>query len=332
MKPVLSIFLIATLFLFACQTNNTNKETKSSTDTAKQTQYVHPAGKFVTVNGAKLWVETSGKGEPLFLIAGGPGASHLYMHSFDALKDSFQLVLIDNFGRGKSDTAKVLSQYSIARDVEDVEGVRKAMGYDKINLLGHSYGSLVVQSYAIKYGANLKHLIIADGLYNNAMWQNNDDNCNHEFEQNDPEIWDSLMLMRAKGYRSSDPKFSELYYKCHSGLLYAYNPDNTKLFPVDTAYPNNMNNRLYYQYVGVDGDFIVGNEVAKYDVTKELKNLTMPTLIIAGRYDRVSAPKFSVLYQKYCPQAKFVMFENSGHAPQVDEPEKEFALIRSFLR
>src|SRR5947207_15337169 len=96
-----------------------------------QSTFTHPEGKFITIKGAKFWVETSGKGEPLFFIAGGPGNSHNYTHAWDALKDSFQLVFIDNYGRGKSDTAAKLSDYSIARDVEDVEGIRKAMGFEK---------------------------------------------------------------------------------------------------------------------------------------------------------------------------------------------------------
>jgi proline iminopeptidase len=36
-------------------------------------------------------------------------------------------------------------------------------------------------------------------------------------------------------------------------------------------------------------------------------------------------------YKEYCPQAKFVMFEKSGHNPQIEEPSKLFALIKNFL-
>jgi proline iminopeptidase len=302
------------------------------TSVLAQTTFTHPIGKHIIVNGAKLWIETEGKGDPLFLIAGGPGDSHMYMHSFDGLKDSFLLVFIDNFGRGKSDTATDISKYSIARDVEDVEGIRKSLGFDKINLLGHSYGSIAVQLYAIKYGINLKHLIIADGFYSNTMWQENDDNSNREYAENDPELWDSLMVLRSQGYRSSDAKHLDLYFRFHSPLLYYYCPDNTKLEQKDNSYPNDFNKKLYYHYVGEDGDFVVGNEIAKFDVRNELKNLKMPVLIIAGRYDRVSVPKFAILYKKYCPQAKFVMFEHSGHNPQIEEQEKEFDLIRTFLR
>src|SRR3569832_2023819 len=131
MKYILSILVSCTLVQFA----------------VAQSAYVHPPGKFITLNGAKLWVETSGRGEPLFFLAGGPGNSHNYTHAWDTLRDSYTLVFIDNFGRGKSDTAAKLSEYSIDRDVEDVEGIRKALGYDKLSLLGHSYGSLVAEAY-----------------------------------------------------------------------------------------------------------------------------------------------------------------------------------------
>ncbi|MEJ2279505.1 MAG: alpha/beta hydrolase, partial [Candidatus Lokiarchaeota archaeon] len=36
-------------------------------------------------------------------------------------------------------------------------------------------------------------------------------------------------------------------------------------------------------------------------------------------------------YKFFCPQAELVMFEESGHNPQVEEPSKLFAVIREFL-
>jgi len=83
--------------------------------------------------------------------------------------------------------------------------------------------------------------------------------------------------------------------------------------------------------VGKDGDFIVGNDIGNFDFRKDLKNLKMPVLIIGGRYDRVAVPWMMVKYKEYCPQARFVMFEHSGHNPQVEEPAKEFAIIHKFL-
>ena len=73
---------------------------------------------------------------------------------------------------------------TIARDIEDIEGLRKAMNLNKISLYGHSYGSVVAQGYAIKYPQTTSHLIIANGFHSYLMWQANDDNSNHEIKIN----------------------------------------------------------------------------------------------------------------------------------------------------
>jgi proline iminopeptidase len=287
-------------------------------------------GKYYTVNGAKIWAVSFGKGDPLFFIAGGPGGSHYGLRSFDTLSAHYTLIYFDGFGRGKSDTAKNVSEYTIDRDIEDLEGLRKAMGYETINILGHSYGGVVAQGYAIKYPQHVKHLILANTFHSFVMWQENDDNSNHEIKENYPEVWDTLMKIREQGYISSDSLHQKIYSRVPYGFLYAYNPQNFtggKRKP----YPNNFNARLYYQMVGKDGDFIVGSDIGTFDYRKQLINLKMPILIIGGRYDRVAVPTMMIKYKEYCPQAQFVLFEHSGHNPQVEEPQKEFAIIDDFL-
>jgi proline iminopeptidase len=288
-------------------------------------------GKFISVNGSKLWTVSFGKGDPLFFIAGGPGGTHYGLRSFDSLSTTNTLVYFDGLGRGKSDTARNISEYTLSRDVEDLEELRKAMGFSKINILGHSYGGLVAQGYAIKYPNNVKHLILANTFHSFIMWQENDDNSNHEIKTNYPEVWDSLMIIREKGAISSDANHQAIYGKVPYGFLYAYNPDNFEGKVKRKPYPNLMNTKLYYQMVGKDGDFIVGSDIGNFDFRKQLKDLKMPILVIGGRYDRVAVPSMMVKYKEYCPQAKFVMFEHSGHNPQVEEPVAELTLIKIFL-
>jgi len=288
-------------------------------------------GKYVNVNGAKLWVVTVGEGDPIFFIAGGPGGAHPGLRSFDPLAEQkHQLIYFDGYGRGKSDTAKNVSEYTVARDIEDLEGLRKALNLNKISVLGHSYGGLVAQGYAIKYPQNVSHLILADTFHSFIMWQENDDNSNHEIRVGYPEVWDALMKMREKGAVSSDKEHQDIYGRVPYGFMYAYNPD--KFGPTGKKpYPNSFNSKLYYQMVGKDGDFIVGSDIGTFDYRKQLKDLKMPILIVTGRYDRVAVPWMAVKYKEYCPQAQFVMFEKSGHNPQVEEPEKEFRIINEFL-
>ncbi len=287
-------------------------------------------GKYYDVNGAKLWTVSFGNGEPIFFIAGGPGNAHTYLRAFDSLSTNNTLVYFDAFGRGKSDTAKDVKEYSLQRDIEDLEGLRKAMGFSKINILGHSYGGLVAQGYAIKYSEHVSHLILANTFHSYLMWQENDDNSNHEIKTNYPEVWKDLMKVREQGVVSSDPIHQQIYGKVPYGFLYAYNPENFNRVG-RKPYPNSNNTKLYYQMVGRDGDFIVGNDIGNFDYRKQLKDLKMPILIYAGRYDRVAVPYMMVKFKEYCPQAEFVMFEKSGHNPQVEEPQALFKLIRKFL-
>lgn len=287
-------------------------------------------GRYVTVNGAKLWVVTVGKGQPMILISGGPGGTHVGLRRFDSLASDNMLIYFDAFGRGKSDTAKDVKEYTLQRDIDDIEGIRQALHLGKINVLGHSYGGVVAQGYAIKYPQNVGHLILANTFHSFVMWQENDDNSNHEIKTNYPEVWDTLMKLRNEGYVSSDPICQEIYGRVPYGFLYAYNPENFRSSSAK-SYPNPFNAKLYYQMVGKDGDFIVGSDIGNFDYRRQLKDLPMPVLIYGGRYDRVAVPEMMLKFREYCPQAEFIMFEHSGHNPQVEEPHLLFEVIRAFL-
>ena len=287
-------------------------------------------GRYVLVNGSKIWVVTAGKGSPIILIAGGPGNSHFYLRPFDSLAKNHLLIYFDGFGRGKSDTAADVKQYTLERDIEDIEGIRVALKLEKFDVLGHSYGGLVAQGYALKYPQHINHLVLANTLHSYIMWQANDDNSNHEIKTNYPEVWDTLTKIREQGYVSSDDLHQQIYARVPYGFLYGYNPENFRT--EGKSYPNNMNTKLYYQMVGKDGDFIVGNDIGSFDFRKRLHELKMPVLIYGGRYDRVAIPAMTVKFKEYCPQAKFYMFEHSGHNPQVEEPQELFKLLNEFLK
>lgn len=106
-----------------------------------------------------------GHGDPLIIIPGGPGGAHPGYRVFDTLAKNNEIIYYDAFGRGKSDTAKDVKEYTLVRDIEDVEGLRKALHFEKLNVLGHSYGGLVAQGYALKYPEHVSHLILANTFH-----------------------------------------------------------------------------------------------------------------------------------------------------------------------
>src|ERR1700719_3778993 len=103
-----------------------------------------------------------GHGQPLLIVHGGPGASHDYFLPYLLpLAHHNKVVFIDERGSGKSQKLQDPSGYTVENMVEDVEGVRRSLGLGKITLMGHSFGGVLAQGYALKYQSNLSHLILA---------------------------------------------------------------------------------------------------------------------------------------------------------------------------
>ena len=57
----------------------------------------------------------------------------------------------------------------------------------------------------------------------------------------------------------------------------------------------------------------VGGDIAALDFRLDLPKLNMPVLVIVGRYDRVSLPRYAVQFKRYLPGARLVTMEESGH-------------------
>src|SRR5262249_10020885 len=117
---------------------------------------------FVDSNGVLIYYQSFGLGRPLLILHGGPGASHDYfLPHLVPLARTNRLVFIDERGSGRSQKLEDASGYTVENMVEDVESVRKALELGEVSLLGHSFGGVLAQAYALKYQANLTHLILA---------------------------------------------------------------------------------------------------------------------------------------------------------------------------
>lgn len=289
----------------------------------------HPQGEFVVLKGKKIWYESEGKGEPLVLIAGGPGLSHAYFHPyFTALADSFRIIYFDAFGSGKSERDNLKKSYSMAQDVEDIEALRKKLNLEKMNLLGHSYGGFVAQLYALNYPNSLNSVILCNTLASGKDMQNATNSLNNEIKSQFPERWEKIKKSRAKGFLSSSPEH-QAAFDIPGTLHNFYNPENAKKMP--RTEPNLYNPDLWYAMAGKDADFIISDELTRFNVEAKLKNLTIPVLVIAGRFDRNVRPMITVKYKKLIPQAEFVMMEKSGHFPFLEETSETMKILRKFL-
>jgi pimeloyl-ACP methyl ester carboxylesterase len=81
-----------------------------------------------SINGISLFVNVSGRGYPLLLMHGGPGADHHSMLAFRPLADRFNLIFYDHRCNGRSAGPPVTSM-TWQNLTADVEALRRALGF-----------------------------------------------------------------------------------------------------------------------------------------------------------------------------------------------------------
>src|ERR1700751_4626868 len=98
---------------------------------------------FIDSRGVLIYYMTVGRGAPLVIVHGGPGASHDYFLPYLLpLARTNKLIFIDERGSGKSEKLEDVKQYTVENMAKDVEALRVALNLGKISLLGHSYGGV----------------------------------------------------------------------------------------------------------------------------------------------------------------------------------------------
>ena len=289
----------------------------------------HVPGRHVPVGDTRLWIEEEGAGEPVLLLGGGPASSHVVFHpAFGALAETHRVIYLDYRGRGRADPVEDPHAITFAGDGADVAGLIRALGLGAVNVYGFSYGGMVAQALALDYPELVKRLVLANTLHSPEMWQRNHENINRELELQYPEVWDRILALRADGVRSTDPRVQQLY-AVHSRLVRFYDPDNAGKLPSE---PGSKNAALYPVLVGDDVEFFIGGEVARLpDFRPRLRELSMPVLILAGRFDRALCPRYQLDFARYAPQAEFRWMERSGTFAHIEEPETVMDLLQEFL-
>jgi pimeloyl-ACP methyl ester carboxylesterase len=135
-------------------------EEKAATETAipKPTKTGH-----ASVNGVNYYYAVYGKGEPLLLLHGGLGQIEMFGPNLAKLAQSRQVIGVDLHGHGR--TALGSRQISIVDLGNNMAGVLKKLGYDKVDVLGYSMGGGVGFQFAVQHPQMVHRLALASAGY-----------------------------------------------------------------------------------------------------------------------------------------------------------------------
>jgi len=122
----------------------------------------------VDIHGYDLFWRSVGDGGDrgtVLMVHGGPGMPHDYLAPFEDLASfGYRVVFYDQLGCGRSARARDPAEYSIDRDVADLEALRSALHLGRVDLVGSSYGGLVAIAYALAHPDGLRSLVSVSGL------------------------------------------------------------------------------------------------------------------------------------------------------------------------
>jgi proline iminopeptidase len=324
MKKILfsSYLILAAILLVNCGTSEV-KTDEAIEDNIENEAPLATTSETVEINGVKHFIEKMGSGEPLLVVHGGPGIFHDYLvPHFQTLAKKYEVIFYDQRGCGKTAFPKDTSSINIETFVEDLEGIRQHLKIDKLNLIGHSWGSLLSINYAKKYPNNLKRLILVsptpantdffNKTFTNMQSKRTEEDTKElihtmmskEFEQREEVAFRKAILLGDKVNLADQASVEELYKPM------AFNKETANSLII----VNSLMERTYFNF----------------DVTQNLDLITCPTLIVLGDLDNVPFASAQAI-QDRIKGAQLVTIQTTCHYPFFEDPKEFNHAIKSFL-
>ncbi|MFF2853406.1 MULTISPECIES: alpha/beta fold hydrolase [unclassified Peribacillus] len=285
---------------------------------------------FAKVNGTRIYFDVEGaelvpegnswrKKPVCFVIHGGPGGEHIGFKPFlTPLSASMQLVYIDQRGCGRSERGPK-STYNLENNVEDLEAIRNYLGLGKVIVLGHSYGGMVAQKYAIRYPDSVAALLLIatspSHIFGEEALVKIEETGTDDQKRMAKLLFDGAMEKQLMAEFSI--VMEPLYFYSSRGK-------------VRTEAEKEMMRKKKSNF-----NWEAANEGAKFlktfDLVDQLDQIPCPTLVAGGRHDWITPIEASILIAEKIPDSELIIFVKSCHYLFIDENKEFISRVSSFI-
>lgn len=256
---------------------------------------------------------------PLVLISGGPGFDADYFRLSPtwgkiAAQAHRRIVFYDQKGTGRASPVGPNDVVTIASSVADLEALRTALGVERMDLLGHSFGGYLAMAYGAAHGDRISHLILmgsAAPKFSETIFL---------FDQAFPENAGDQNKLNA-ALTKGDTAQLEAGTRQYLGMIF-WSPENRDRFLKAIGHAAGFNVHQFAQ---------LSKDMGATDLTPAIGKFTFPTLVVSGRYDMNVAALTGFRIHKAIPNSKFVIMERSSHMMFYEEPDRFATVVHSFL-
>lgn len=277
----------------------------------------------LAVDGGRIWYRVVGSGSatPAILLHGGPGYSSFYMRSMEALGADRPVVRYDQLGAGKSDRMTDTAMFNIAHFVRELDSLRSHLGYAKIHVVGHSWGTILGLEYYRAHPEHVASLTLMSSAIDIPTW-----------ERNARRLVKTLpdSAQKAIATREAEKKFDAPDYQAALGEFYGKyvwrRPVQAELDSLTTTV-----NEGIYNYMQGPSEFTITGTLKRYDATPFLKDVKVPVLFTVGELDEADPPTVK-RQAAMTPGAKVAVISGAAHIVQWDNPDETNRVVREFLK
>jgi proline iminopeptidase len=297
---------------------------KDSAGAVQQATAVLPAGEtMLPVADGRIWYKKSGTGTrtPVILVHGGPGFNSFYLKSLEALGDDRPVIRYDQLGAGKSAKISDTTLFTIAHFVRELDSLRAALGYDKIHVLGHSWGTIIAYEYYRAHPEHVTSLTLAGACLDIPAYAKHAQSLVatlSDSAQKAIKIAESTKKFDAPSYQNAINEFYGKYV-----FLHPVEPD------LDSTLK--MMNEGIYGYLQGPSEFTITGTLKNYNVKPQLATIKVPTLYTVGEFDEVG-PDVVRGFAAATPGSKFELIPAAAHITTWDNPRVMTRVVRDFLR
>ncbi|NBV40585.1 alpha/beta hydrolase [bacterium] len=274
---------------------------------------------YIDKDGCYLEYIDQGEGPVILVI----GSAKYYNRTFNKdLYKNFRMIFLDHRGFAQTNNNKYIEP-DLLLDIliEDIEFCRKALELESFILLGHSGHGYLAIEYAKKYCQYVQKLVLV------AM---SPDSTQKSFNAADRYLEDSVC-----------PERKEIYNNDISSLEMSIAQNPNKRF---VLYSLLSKARIWYDYtydaswlwqnVHLNSeilDLVWGKIFKELNILKNIKNLSMPVLVLLGRYDYWNPPFLWENVRDEFIDITIRVFEKSAHTPQLEQSEDFIRELKNWL-
>jgi len=283
-----------------------------------------PAGEArLDVPDGSIWYKVSGTGAgtPVILLHGGPGYSSYYLKPFEALGDDRKVVRYDQLGSGKSGPLADTTKMTIAHFVQELDALRARLGFDRVHLLGHSWGTILAVEYYRAHPEHVASLTLGSAALDIPAWERNA----RALVKTLPDSEQKIIAAREAEKKFDAPDYQHALEDFYGRYVWRH--------PVQADLDSTMQtaNMAIYNYMQGPSEFTIVGTLKPYDATPFLRSIKVPVLYTVGEFDEAN-PQIVRRFAAMTPGAKVEVIAGAAHMTPWDGPEQNVKVVREFLR